>query len=114
MGQAELELLVACLSNRAAVRIKTQDYYKALSDSKEVLKLEPSHLKARFRAALALTALSHHVEAISGLEELTGKVERRQRRCSHANSNPNPTWKVSEAKEALPRVLKRLEESFVG
>ena len=45
LGQAQLELCVACFSNRAAVKLKLGDYYGALFDAKEAPNPNPANPK---------------------------------------------------------------------
>ena len=98
LSRADMGLLVACLSNRAAARLAIQDAYGALCDAREVLDLDGVHCKARYRQGLALTALGHHTEAVTALEAII-----------HA---PGAAASAREEAEAqLPRVLRRLDQA---
>ncbi len=47
-------LQTALLSNRAAAHLALRAFAPALADSRAVLALDPAHVKAQFREALAL------------------------------------------------------------
>ena len=62
-------LVPACHSNRAACLLKLGQHEQALDDANACLALEPTHVKARFRAGLALHALQRYPEAAKELAQ---------------------------------------------
>eukprot|EP01052_Picozoa_sp_SAG31_P043787 SAG31_NODE_7411_length_1696_cov_1.681277_2_plen_161_part_01 len=60
-------IIVACLLNRAAVRLKTDDPDGAAEDCTAVLDLEPCNAKALYRRAQAFVAIGMNSEATRDL-----------------------------------------------
>ena len=59
---------VACLANRAAARLKRDDFAGAASDASAAIALDPSHVKAHHRLAIALARLGQHAAAVEAYE----------------------------------------------
>jgi tetratricopeptide (TPR) repeat protein len=73
------EILIACLSNRAACALKIGDHEVALADSSACLAMDPVHVKATFRKGMALHALKRYREACpvlgKALEQQPGNAQ---------------------------------------
>lgn len=54
---------IACLSNRAEVKLREERWEEALADAQTVLSIQADHPKAKFRLARALSRLGQSLEA---------------------------------------------------
>ena len=101
-GGPALELRCALLSNRAAAQLQTGGAQAALEDCSQCLALDPGHLKARYRRAMA----AKHLQQVPLMVEDARWVLRRE-----------PSNKAVQAllrvKEWLPRGV-RVAESPSG
>ena len=70
---------VACLSNRAEVRLRQQRWEDALEDAQNALIIQPDHIKAKFRLAKALVRLERLSEVQMYVDELEKKEAKNQR-----------------------------------
>ncbi|KFY03057.1 hypothetical protein O988_01728 [Pseudogymnoascus sp. VKM F-3808] len=59
----QLKLLEACLGNRSACHVQLKNYRSATLDCAQVIRLNPSNVKAFYRSGVALLALSKIREA---------------------------------------------------
>eukprot|EP00668_Euglena_longa_P003412 GGOE01003992.1.p1 GENE.GGOE01003992.1~~GGOE01003992.1.p1 ORF type:complete len:326 (+),score=63.89 GGOE01003992.1:70-978(+) len=98
------EILVACLSNRAAVHLKMERQLEAITDCSRVIGLQPSHAKAVFRRAQAYETLANKSDASEAkFHELVSKaVDDTQRLVVLEPTN-------KEAKKALQRLRGMLQ-----
>ena len=63
LGFSDPETVMLAYSNRAAARMKLRHFEKALIDSSEALKLDPTHLKSIYRKGRALHGLQQYDQA---------------------------------------------------
>ncbi len=64
---------IACLCNRAEVNLRLQRWEAAESDARNVLVLDPNHIKAMFRLTCALL----HLNRVSEASEIASKLQER-------------------------------------
>ena len=70
IASIDLEDKVACLSNRAEVRLRQERWEEAERDARDAISMQQDHIKAKFRLAKALARLGKGSEALSVANEL--------------------------------------------
>lgn len=107
-----LPLSVVLRVNRAQALLNLGCYCEARSEARAAVKLDPTHVKGRYRLALAEAALGRHGVALSLLQSLVEELEGEQKDSSKKQKGKakdhNPL--CSSLRHAMAVVRQRLEQ----
>lgn len=107
---ASSELHVALLSNRAACHIPLKAYDLAVRDCRAILRVDPSHEKAKYRLAVALGSAGNYDAALGKLDDLLSTSPS----CAKSAREQQTRFRAMRNTEVTESFLKDLGTKFAG